>query len=183
VLRQMRKWALDESDQGPVYLGYRLGHIKGESRVFRAIVYNKGAMILHMLRRLLGDEVFFAGLRQFYSEWKFKKAGTDDFRVAMERASTRDLGRFFDAWVYDSDVPTLKFTSTIAGTEAQVRFEHQGEVIPLAVTVSVIYNDGQMEEIVVPVTDKVAERTLTLKSAVRSIEANRDYGAVAEIIK
>ncbi len=183
VLRQMRKWALDESGQGPVYLGYRLGHIKGESRVFRAIVYNKGAMILHMLRRLLGDEVFFAGLRQFYSEWKFKKAGTDDFRVAMERASTRDLGRFFDAWVYDSDVPTLKFTSTIAGNEAQVRFEHQGEVIPLAVTVSVIYNDGQVEEVVVPVTDKVAERTLTLKSAVRSIEANRDYGAVAEIIK
>ena len=67
VLRQFRRWAVEDSDQGPVYLGYRLGHIKGESRVFRALVYNKGAAVLHMLRRLIGDEAFFGGLRQFYA--------------------------------------------------------------------------------------------------------------------
>ena len=66
---------------GPVYLGYRLGHIKGDSRVFRALVYNKGAMVLHMLRRLVGDEAFFTGVRRFYGEWRFAKAGTDDFRA------------------------------------------------------------------------------------------------------
>ena len=44
VLRQFRRWAMDQSDQGAVYLGYRLGHIKGDSRVFRALVYNKGAV-------------------------------------------------------------------------------------------------------------------------------------------
>ena len=38
-------------------------------------------MVLHMLRRLVGDEMFFAGLRQFYATWKFRKAGTDDFRA------------------------------------------------------------------------------------------------------
>ena len=86
MLRQMRRWAIDQSDQGPVYLGYRLGHIKGEGRVFRALVYNKGAMVLHMLRRLVGDDKFFEGLRQFYGTWKFRKAGTDDFRRAMEKA-------------------------------------------------------------------------------------------------
>ena len=53
--------------KGPIYLGYRLGHIKGESKVFRALVYNKGAAVLHMLRRLIGDEAFFDGLRQFYA--------------------------------------------------------------------------------------------------------------------
>ncbi len=42
VLRHMRKWAIDASDQGPVYLGYRLGHIRNEGRVYRALVYNKG---------------------------------------------------------------------------------------------------------------------------------------------
>src|SRR2546429_2738237 len=41
VLRQMRKWSLDESDQGPIYLGYRLGHVRNEPRVFRALVYDK----------------------------------------------------------------------------------------------------------------------------------------------
>src|SRR5262249_50232125 len=60
VVRQMRRWAIEMSPQGPVYLGYRLGHIRAEGRVFRALVYNKGAMVLHMLRRLMGDEAFFA---------------------------------------------------------------------------------------------------------------------------
>src|SRR5262249_68179 len=46
VLKQMRRWAIDMSPQGPVYLGYRLGHIKGDTKVFRALVYNKGAMVL-----------------------------------------------------------------------------------------------------------------------------------------
>ena len=59
VLRQFRRWAIEDSDQGPVYLGYRLGHIKGESKVFRALVYNKGAAVLHMLRRLVGDRSVF----------------------------------------------------------------------------------------------------------------------------
>ena len=74
--------------QGPVYLGYRLGHIKAESRVFRAVVYNKGAMVLHMLRRLVGDEKFFARHpASSMRDWRFRKAGTDDFRLAMEKAS------------------------------------------------------------------------------------------------
>jgi hypothetical protein len=62
MLRQFRRWSLSDSDQGPVHLGYRLGVVKGNVRVFRALVYNKGAAVLHMLRRLLGDDVFFTGL-------------------------------------------------------------------------------------------------------------------------
>ena len=80
MLRQLRKWAIDSSDQGPVSLGYRLGHIRGESRMFRALVYNKGAAVLHMLRRLVGDDAFFRGLRRFYRESRFRKVGTEEFR-------------------------------------------------------------------------------------------------------
>ena len=38
------------------------------------------AAVLHMLRRLVGDEAFFLGVRRFYTEQRFKKAGTNDFR-------------------------------------------------------------------------------------------------------
>jgi hypothetical protein len=183
MLRQMRRWAIDQSDQGPVYLGYRLGHIKGEGRVFRALVYNKGAMVLHMLRRLVGDDKFFEGLRQFYTTWKFRKAGTDDFRRAMEKVSGQDLASFFDGWIYGSAVPEIGFSSTLTPTEARVRFEHRGTLIPTPVTVSVLYADGSLEDVVVAVSERVVERTLPLKGPVRSIEANRDYSAVAEIGK
>src|SRR3954470_2708598 len=66
ILRQMRRTAIDDSPDGPIYLGYRLGHIQGDDRIFRAVVYNKGAMALHMLRRLIGDDAFFGGVRAFY---------------------------------------------------------------------------------------------------------------------
>jgi len=183
MLRQMRRWAIEQSDQGPVYLGYRLGHIKAEGRVFRALVYNKGAMVLHMLRRTLGDDKFFDGLRQFYSTWKFRKAGTDDFRRMMEKVSGEDLTSFFDGWIYGSAVPQIGFSSTLTPSEARIRFDHRGTVIPTPVTVSILYADGSLEDVVVVVNDRTVERTLPLKGPVRSIEANRDYSAVAEIGK
>ncbi len=127
VLRQFRRWAIEDSDQGPVYLGYRLGHIKGESRVFRALVYNKGAAVLHMLRRLMGDEAFFSGLKRFYADNRFKKAGTDDLRVAMQAASGRDLTRFFERWIYDNGIPRLRYSTAVEGSELIVRFEQSGE--------------------------------------------------------
>jgi hypothetical protein len=161
LLRQMRKWAMEQSSQGPVYLGYRLGHIKSDGRVFRALIYNKGAMVLHMLRRLMGDDAFFAGVRRFYADWRFKKAGTDDFRAAMETAAGRDLNAFFDAWIYGSEVPVLKFSERVLPSgEAHVRFEHQGPVMPVPVTVRVTYASGETQDVMVAVTDRVVERTL-----------------------
>jgi hypothetical protein len=183
MLRQMRRWAAEQSAQGPVYLGYRLGHIKGEGRIFRAIVYNKGAMVLHMLRRLVGDDFFFAGIQQFYQEWKFRKAGTNDFRIVMERVTKRDLAAFFDAWIHDTAVPQIRFTFTTSGQEAVVRLEHRGSVIPVPVTVTIVYTDGREDHVVVPVIERSVERTVTLRGTVRSIDANRDHGAVAEIVQ
>jgi hypothetical protein len=179
VLRQFRRWAIDDSDQGPVYLGYRLGHIKGESKVFRALVYNKGAAVLHMLRRLVGDEAFFGGLRQFYAANRFKKAGTDDLRRAMETASKRDLGRFFERWIYDNAIPRLRFSSAVEGQELVVKFEQTGDVFDIPVTVGITYVDGKTVEFIVPVTEATTETRFPLTGAMRSVEPNVDDGAVA----
>ena len=180
LLRQMRRTGMVASDQGPIYLGYRLGHIRSESRVFRALVYNKAAMVLHMLRRLIGDESFFTGLRQFYTEWRFRKAGTDDFRAAMEAASHRDLKPFFEGWIYSASLPRLKFHHEVTEGGVLVRFEHRAEVIHVPVTVTITYASGEIENIVVPVTERVVERTIPARSAVRKVEANTDFAALAD---
>jgi hypothetical protein len=181
ILRQFRRWAVDDSDQGPVYLGYRLGHIKGESRVFRALVYNKGAAVLHMLRRLIGDEAFFRGVRRYYAENRFKKAGTDDLRKAMELESGRNLERFFERWIYDSSIPRLKFSAVQDGQELVVRFEQAGEVFDVPIMVTVTYADGKTSEHLVTLTEAATEQRLPLSGAFRSAEANQDGGAVAVI--
>jgi hypothetical protein len=179
VLRQFRRWAIEDSDQGPVYLGYRLGHIKGESRVFRALVYNKGAAVLHMLRRIIGDEAFFAGLRQFYAENRFKKAGTDDLRKAMEAASKQDLNRFFERWIYDNAIPRLRFASAVEGQELIVRIDQSGDVFDVPVTVGVTYTDGKIAEFLVKVTAAATEARFPLTGNVRSVEPNVDDASIA----
>jgi peptidase M1-like protein len=183
VLRQMRHTAIEASRQGPLYLGYRLGHIQGDDRIFRAVVYNKGAMVLHMLRRFVGDEEFFAGVREFYTRWKFKKAGTDDFRAAMEHASGRNLQRFFDAWVFGSEIPRIKVGFHVNGTEAVIHFDQHGDPVDVPLTVTVTYVDGSSQNTLVVLSEKHTERTIALKGAVRSIVANGDNAALVEIEK
>jgi hypothetical protein len=181
LLRQMRHTAIEASSQGPIYLGYRLGHIQGDDRIFRAVVYNKAAMVLHMLRRLIGDDAFFGGVREFYSEWKFRKAGTDDFRAAMEKASGRDLARFFDTWVFGVEIPHLKFGYHVNGSAAVIHFDQRGDAVDVPVTVSITYANGPSENLLFLLADKHTERTVALKGPIRSMAANTDNAALIEI--
>ncbi len=105
------------------------GLVKRDPRVFRALVYNKGAAVLHMLRRLLGDEVFFRGLRRFYMDRRYQKAGTEDFERAMEAESGRILDRFFERWIYGSSIPRVRYATQIGDKQVVVRFEQTGEQV------------------------------------------------------
>lgn len=66
----------------------------------RAVVYKKGAYVLHRLRLELGEELFWRGLREYTRANDGKSVVTADFQKAMERAAGRSLQGFFDAWVY-----------------------------------------------------------------------------------
>ena len=186
VLTQMRRWSLRHSGQGPVYLGNRLGRIDDEPRVFRALVYNKGAMVLHMLRRLLGDEVFFDGIRRYYNEMRFRKAGTDDLIRAFEAESGRSLETFFDRWIHEDDLPDVTFSYRIesgsGGRDAVLRFEQQGKLFEVPITVTLRYRGRNVREtLVVPVAGEVTEVRVPLRGQLRDVEVNEDGGALVEV--
>lgn len=180
MLRQFRRWALSESDQGPIHLGYRLGHIKGDQRVFRALLYNKGASVLHMLRRLVGDDAFFNGLRRFYYEQKFEKAGTDDLQRAFEAETGRSFDRFFERWIYGSALPRLRYASRIEDGAVTVRFEQMTDLdFDLPVTVTISYADGRTADVVVPVTEHEVVKRIPVEGVVRGVQINKDSAALA----
>jgi hypothetical protein len=183
VLRQFRRWSLDQSDQGAIYLGYRLGHIKNDSRVFRALVYNKGAGVIHMLRRFVGDEAFFKGLKRFYAANRFKKAGTDDLQKAFEAESGRSLDRFFQRWIYESALPRLRVSSSIDGQTVIARAEQSPEVFDVPITISVTLADGRVHEEVMIVSDTSVEKRIAVAGPVRNVEFNVDNAALAIIEK
>jgi len=76
--------------------------------LFDAVAYAKGACVLHALRGLLGDDAWWAGIRRYLKDNEAKVVETDDFRKAMEAASGRDLGWFFDQWTAKAGHPELK---------------------------------------------------------------------------
>jgi hypothetical protein len=176
VLGHMRASALAASARGPISLGYRLGHIENDGRTFRTIVYNKSAVVLHMLRQLIGDDAFFAGLRRFYRDHRFQKAGSDDLRAAFEAETPIRLQRFFDRWILTPGLPRLKVTSRLeeGGLTAAVRIEQIGPIFDLPVTLAVEYADGRTEEITIPVTEALVDRRIALKSPARRVTVRDD---------
>ncbi len=74
--------------------------------------YPKGGWVLHMLRGMLGDEVFFAGIRSYYARFRDSVASTSDFRAVMEEASGSDLGWFFEQWLYRPGYPVVTSETT-----------------------------------------------------------------------
>jgi aminopeptidase N len=161
-----------------VSLGYRLGHIQGDTRIFRAVVYNKSAVVLHMLRRVIGDEAFFRGVRRLYFGARFGMAGTDDVRNAFEKESGRDLARFFEAWIGGSGSPAVAFSwERAAGggdPEAVLRIEQRGRQSEFPVTVTLRYADGQAEDTQVVVREREQEFRLPIKGNLKEIVLNRD---------
>ena len=71
-------------------------------------VYAKGSWTLHMLRHVLGDSVFFRSMRAYAADprFRYRNASTEGFRSACEAVSGRDLGFFFNEWVYGEGYPS-----------------------------------------------------------------------------
>ncbi len=73
--------------------------------ISKTIGYDKGAMVFHMLRKQLGEEAFWAGLRDLYRDRLFKATSWTDIQQAFEIRAGRPLQPFFDQWVFQKGAP------------------------------------------------------------------------------
>ena len=181
VVDKMRRSAFEYTGQGPIWLGYRLGHIRNESRVFRAVIYNKSALVLHMLRGLLGDDRFFAGLRTLYRTSRFRKIGTDDVRRTFEQASGQPLERFFERWIYEFGVPRAAWRAESTGGVTRIVLEQEGDrVYDFPVRVSYVDARGQPQSATIPVTAQQVVYTLPTSGPVRDLRVD-DGGSLVRL--
>lgn len=140
---------------------------------YMGIVFSKGACVLHMLRAIVGDEVFFASLRRFFQEFKGKEAGLDDLQRVFETEAGNKLGWFFDQWYRQSGYPKLKITWQQNGDSLALTIKQTqgGEPfrIPLRLSVTAGGNASVVEielanethDVSVPVTGKVQKIELS----------------------
>ena len=68
--------------------------------------------MLYQLREEVGKEAFWKGVNTYLNKHKFANVESGDLRAALEQASGKDLGWFFDEWVYHSGAPKLSVRQT-----------------------------------------------------------------------
>ncbi|MFQ5606070.1 MAG: M1 family aminopeptidase, partial [bacterium] len=70
--------------------------------------YLKGAIVLHLLRNILGDEAFFRGLSHYLHKFEFSNVESSDLKSAIEEATGQNLDWFFEDWVYGGGHPVFE---------------------------------------------------------------------------
>ncbi len=110
---------------GPIIWGTRLISSQAPT-AWRAITYEKGSWIVHMLRGRLGDERFLKMLAELARRYRYRSLTTEQFRETAAafvppKSDDPKLESFFEQWVYGTGVPTLKLNYTIAGKAPAVK--------------------------------------------------------------
>lgn len=126
----------------------RFGYHQREE-VFDAVSYNKGGQILHMLRKYVGDDAFFAAVKLYLETNKFKSAEAHNLRLAFEEVTGQDLNWFFNQWYYAGGYPELKidYSYDAAAKQVKVKVEQQQDfsIVPLfrlPVYIDIYYGEG-----------------------------------------
>jgi len=110
--------------------------------LFGACEYEKGALVLHMLRRLIGDQSFFAAIRNYAIEYAYGNASTDELKAHFE-AYYGDLDWFFNQWIYQPGHPEYLWSWYV---------QDFGGVYPVSITIHQTQNNAPIFKM--PITFK-----------------------------
>lgn len=75
--------------------------------LFDETTYKKGALVIHMLRETVGDEIFWKAVNTYLNEYKYRTVDSSDLQNVFEKVSGQSLDWFFDQWVYKAGYPKL----------------------------------------------------------------------------
>jgi aminopeptidase N len=113
-MRDIQIGALTHEDAAPIAQASRLHENTPE---YQAVVLQKGAMVFHMLRWVLGDDAFLKTLQAMARDYAGKSISTDEFEKLAEKVSNQQLTYFFAQWVSSTGVPQFKRSWAVYRTE------------------------------------------------------------------
>jgi aminopeptidase N len=144
--------------------------------------YEKGAWVLHMLRRSLGDEDFFNGLRAYYNAHHEGNATTDDLRLALEKSSGKNLKEFFARWVYGAGHPVYELSSHLTGDSLTIVLKQTQSSEAFLDPVPVEISNGETKQrITISPKGKLASVRVHTKGQPTSIQIDPDGTLLKEV--
>ncbi len=120
------------------------------NQAYGIAAYTKGAIFLHQLSYIIGQETFERGMKRFYEEWKFKHPGGHDFIRVMENESGIKLDWYYDYWI--TSTKTINYAIgqvTGSNNKTEVTLEKIG-LMPMPLDIEVEYTDGSRELFYIP---------------------------------
>ncbi|MBN1408060.1 MAG: T9SS type A sorting domain-containing protein [Calditrichaceae bacterium] len=141
------------------------------SNIFNHIVYDKGSWVLHMLRGMMEDSVFFDILKSYASDkrWTYGSVRTDNFKEICEVKSGMDLDNFFNQWLYYQYFPEYRYSWKIGEREnnqykihIQIEQVQNSIAYDMLIELVFLFSDGTHTSIVVKNYDYSQTYTILL---------------------
>jgi aminopeptidase N len=154
--------------------------------LFDRHLYQKGGLVLHLLRRMLGDEVFWTGIRLYLERHAHGIVETNDLMRALEEVSGESLEQFFDTWVYRPGHPELKIKISWDDglLSVETRQKQKGHDVPtfvFSLEVLVVNKDGSIERHEKAVNEATTTLTVKLAERPRFVVFDPEYRIVGDL--
>ncbi|PHQ56146.1 MAG: metallopeptidase [Lutibacter sp.] len=144
--------------------------------------YEKGAWVLHMLRKELGDKTFWKGIRTYYEKYKFSNASTTNFKDVMTKVSGKNLDVFFTQWLQKSGHPILKSNWIYFNNKVRLIIDQTQEMVfQFPLDLELIYKDGSSEIKTIEVSDKSSPFVIDTSGEVTSIKLDPNINLLHEL--
>ena len=164
------------------------------NRAYSTAAYGMGAVFLHQLKYVIGEENFYSGMRRYYTTWKFRHPEPIDFLRVMEKVSGLQLNWYLNYFIYTTKTVDYGISTVLEdGGNTYVTLKRVG-AFPMPVDLMVTYKDGVQELHYIPLSEMLGNKPVEDQKVVRNdlvawpwvnpyytLRINRKPGEIASI--
>lgn len=183
--KQQRVTSITSYPDGNLYL--TPSDTLDDNRIFSSrLTYNKGAMVVHMLRHQLGDADFYQGIKNYLADANlaYAYAKTPDLQQHLESVGNTSLDEFFNDWVYNQGYPTYTATANWAGpgnitlTLSQVQSHNSVSFFEAKVPIRFTGTNGEIYDITVNNTFNDQQYTIPVSFTIQNVLVNPEHDLI-----
>lgn len=138
------------------------------NRAYGTSAYSMGAVYLHQIRYIIGEDNFYKGMQRYFNTWKMRHPEPNDFLRVMEKTSGLQLKWFANYWLYQTKRIDYGVKSAVEEAGAtNVTLERIGQ-LPMPIDLVVTYKDGKKELFYIPLNETFGSKPVEDKTMART---------------
>ena len=138
------------------------------NRAYSIAAYGIGAIFLHQLKYIIGEENFYTGMRRYYNAWKFKHPEPNDFVRIMEKTSGMQLHWYLNYFIHTTKTIDYSIKSVVENEGSTfLTIARLGE-FPMPIDLLVTFRDGSQELYYIPMSETLGNKPVENESILRN---------------